>query len=253
MAHTNSVPLVPVNTSPCTGESTVKVAVVLLAFALIIVIAVLAPAGTAVLARLDGATFGRRIRFLSPVFLLRFPCLRWPPRRNSRATGLPASPPTSRNAPPNEPAGRHEKIEVGLILSGPVRLSTPTSCRIRRQGRDPSVGRAHGGGNAFAEMATAVRGHKKVCTSEPSELRLETQASTTPTGQKTGRRVYVTRVQITDLKGFSGQRRVDMTLSARGGWTVLAGRNSSGKSTLLQALALALGGRRGQGAGDRLH
>ncbi|MET7989163.1 AAA family ATPase [Streptomyces sp. NPDC005281] len=54
--------------------------------------------------------------------------------------------------------------------------------------------------------------------------------------------MYVTRVQITDLKGFSGQRTVDVTLPARGGWTVLAGRNSSGKSTLLQALALALGG-----------
>jgi energy-coupling factor transporter ATP-binding protein EcfA2 len=35
---------------------------------------------------------------------------------------------------------------------------------------------------------------------------------------------------------------VDLTLPAQGGWTVIAGRNSSGKSTLLQALALALGG-----------
>ncbi|MFK0049971.1 AAA family ATPase [Streptomyces sp. NPDC090741] len=54
--------------------------------------------------------------------------------------------------------------------------------------------------------------------------------------------MYVTRVQIADIKGFSGNRAVDLELPARGGWTVIAGRNSSGKSTLLQALALALGG-----------
>lgn len=54
--------------------------------------------------------------------------------------------------------------------------------------------------------------------------------------------MYVTRVQLTDIKGFTGKRTVDLKLPARGGWTVLAGRNSSGKSTLLQALALALGG-----------
>lgn len=54
--------------------------------------------------------------------------------------------------------------------------------------------------------------------------------------------MYVTRVRVEDIKGFTGSRTADLTLPARGGWTVIAGRNSSGKSTLLQAIALALGG-----------
>ncbi|MGP3691257.1 AAA family ATPase [Streptomyces sp. IBSNAI002] len=54
--------------------------------------------------------------------------------------------------------------------------------------------------------------------------------------------MYVTRVQLTDIKGFGGPRAVKLELPGQGGWTVIAGRNSSGKSTLLQAVALALGG-----------
>ncbi|WP_159000948.1 hypothetical protein [Streptomyces sp. SBT349] len=54
--------------------------------------------------------------------------------------------------------------------------------------------------------------------------------------------MYVSRVRLTDIKGFTGERVVNLTLPARGGWTVIAGRNSSGNSTLLQTLALALGG-----------
>lgn len=54
--------------------------------------------------------------------------------------------------------------------------------------------------------------------------------------------MYVTRVQLTDIKGFSGNRAVDLKLPGRGGWTVLAGRNGSGKSSLLQVMALALAG-----------
>ncbi|WP_328834627.1 AAA family ATPase [Streptomyces europaeiscabiei] len=54
--------------------------------------------------------------------------------------------------------------------------------------------------------------------------------------------MYVTRVQLTDIKGFSGRRAVDLRLRGEGGWTVIAGRNSSGKTTLLQAIALALCG-----------
>lgn len=54
--------------------------------------------------------------------------------------------------------------------------------------------------------------------------------------------MYVTRVQVTNIKGFSGRRSVDLRLPGRGSWTVLAGRNGSGKSTLLQAIALTLCG-----------
>ena len=54
--------------------------------------------------------------------------------------------------------------------------------------------------------------------------------------------MYVERIQLTDIKGFTGSRTVDLGLPAQGGWTVLAGRNSSGKSTVLQAIALCLGG-----------
>ncbi|WP_329266630.1 AAA family ATPase [Streptomyces sp. NBC_01451] len=54
--------------------------------------------------------------------------------------------------------------------------------------------------------------------------------------------MYVTRVRLTDIRGFSGSRAVDLRLPGRGGWIVLAGRNGSGKSALLQTVALALCG-----------
>lgn len=60
--------------------------------------------------------------------------------------------------------------------------------------------------------------------------------------RETGTGVYVTRIRLRNIKGFSGKRVVDLPLSGSSGWTVLAGRNSSGKSTVLQAIALALAG-----------
>ncbi|MGW4650583.1 AAA family ATPase [Kitasatospora sp. NPDC004289] len=54
--------------------------------------------------------------------------------------------------------------------------------------------------------------------------------------------MYVSRISLAGIKGFRGDRSVDLVLPARGSWTVLAGRNSSGKTTLLRAMALALVG-----------
>ncbi|QMU75141.1 AAA family ATPase [Streptacidiphilus sp. PB12-B1b] len=56
--------------------------------------------------------------------------------------------------------------------------------------------------------------------------------------------MYLSRVRIDGIKGFRGSRAVDLTLTrpdgSHAGWTVLAGRNSSGKTSLLQAVAVAL-------------
>jgi len=58
--------------------------------------------------------------------------------------------------------------------------------------------------------------------------------------------VHVARLEITNVRGFYGARSVDLDLTrpdgSLAGWTVLAGRNGSGKSTFLQALAIALAG-----------
>jgi AAA domain, putative AbiEii toxin, Type IV TA system/AAA domain len=60
--------------------------------------------------------------------------------------------------------------------------------------------------------------------------------------------MHVARLQIAGVRGFYGDRSVDLDLTrpdgSLAGWTVLAGRNGSGKSTILQALALALAGPR---------
>ncbi|NKY37219.1 AAA family ATPase [Nocardia speluncae] len=57
--------------------------------------------------------------------------------------------------------------------------------------------------------------------------------------------MYVTGVGFSNVRGFTGARAVDeLRLPADGGgsWTVIAGRNGSGKSTFLQVLALTLAG-----------
>ncbi len=57
--------------------------------------------------------------------------------------------------------------------------------------------------------------------------------------------MYVANLKISGVRGFSGSRTVnlDFTRHENGsyaGWIVLAGRNGSGKSTILQAIALCL-------------
>ncbi|HTI20509.1 MAG TPA: AAA family ATPase [Kutzneria sp.] len=58
--------------------------------------------------------------------------------------------------------------------------------------------------------------------------------------------MYISRVQVGNVRGFNGPRAVDLTLTrpdgTYAGWTVVAGRNGSGKTTLLRAMAVALGG-----------
>ena len=58
--------------------------------------------------------------------------------------------------------------------------------------------------------------------------------------------MYISHVKLENIRGFSGQRNVDLTLTrpdgSHAGWTVLAGRNGSGKTSLLRAIALTVGG-----------
>ncbi|MFC1412834.1 AAA family ATPase [Streptacidiphilus sp. N1-12] len=57
--------------------------------------------------------------------------------------------------------------------------------------------------------------------------------------------MYISRIEISGVKGFSGARSVDLDLTrpdgSYAGWTVLAGRNGSGKTSLLRATAVGLG------------
>jgi hypothetical protein len=60
--------------------------------------------------------------------------------------------------------------------------------------------------------------------------------------------MHVTTLQVSGVRGFYGRRSTDLNFTrpdgSHAGWTVLAGRNSSGKSTLLQAIGLVLSGPR---------
>ncbi|HZH76116.1 MAG TPA: AAA family ATPase [Archangium sp.] len=59
--------------------------------------------------------------------------------------------------------------------------------------------------------------------------------------------MYISKIQLENIRGFrSGELGVDLDLrrpdGRYAGWTVLAGRNGSGKSTFLKAVALAIAG-----------
>ncbi|GAA2357445.1 AAA family ATPase [Streptomyces cuspidosporus] len=59
--------------------------------------------------------------------------------------------------------------------------------------------------------------------------------------------MYVTELELSGVRGFHGARAARLRFPRRedgshAGWTVLAGRNGSGKTTVLQALALAVQG-----------
>jgi hypothetical protein len=60
--------------------------------------------------------------------------------------------------------------------------------------------------------------------------------------------MHVTTLQVSGVRGFYGRRSANLSFTrpdgSHAGWTVLAGRNSSGKSTLLQAMGLVLSGPR---------
>jgi AAA domain, putative AbiEii toxin, Type IV TA system/AAA domain len=59
-------------------------------------------------------------------------------------------------------------------------------------------------------------------------------------------RMYISRVRLENIRGFSGCRNVDLTLTrpdgSHAGWTVLAGQNGSGKTSLLRAIGLTVSG-----------
>lgn len=59
-------------------------------------------------------------------------------------------------------------------------------------------------------------------------------------------RMYISRVRLENIRGFSGRRNVDLTLTrpdgSHAGWTVLAGQNGSGKTSLLRAIGLTVSG-----------
>jgi hypothetical protein len=58
--------------------------------------------------------------------------------------------------------------------------------------------------------------------------------------------MYLARVTLRNIRGFSGARDVDLPLTrpdgSHAGWTVIAGRNGSGKTSLLRGIALAVSG-----------
>ncbi|MFJ7327112.1 AAA family ATPase [Streptomyces cyaneofuscatus] len=57
-------------------------------------------------------------------------------------------------------------------------------------------------------------------------------------------KIYISKIAVENIRGFSGPRTVDLDFRRPGGkhagWTVIAGRNGAGKTSLLRCIALAL-------------
>jgi energy-coupling factor transporter ATP-binding protein EcfA2 len=58
--------------------------------------------------------------------------------------------------------------------------------------------------------------------------------------------MHISNVRLRNIRGFYDKREVDLNLTrpdgSHAGWTVIAGRNGSGKTSLLRAIALAVSG-----------
>jgi hypothetical protein len=58
--------------------------------------------------------------------------------------------------------------------------------------------------------------------------------------------MYISQVKLQNIRGFHDNRDVDLQLTrpngSHAGWTVIAGRNGSGKTSLLRAMTLAVSG-----------
>ncbi|WP_078905330.1 MULTISPECIES: AAA family ATPase [Streptomyces] len=88
------------------------------------------------------------------------------------------------------------------------------------------------------EDAYAVRSlqqHGAECTVAEAPLRHSAESEV---------KIYVSRIKVDNIRGFAGTRSVDLDFMRPGGrhagWTVIAGRNGSGKTSLLRCIALAL-------------
>ena len=58
--------------------------------------------------------------------------------------------------------------------------------------------------------------------------------------------MFISHIKLQNITGFHDSRDVDLELTrpdgSHAGWTVIAGRNGSGKTSLLRAVALAVSG-----------
>ncbi len=54
--------------------------------------------------------------------------------------------------------------------------------------------------------------------------------------------MYVAKVKVENIRGFHDSRKIGLELPAQAGWCVVTGRMGTGRTTFLQAIALAIGG-----------